>query len=148
MLEDQHPQQIVSDMKKSLRTGKVFVDWSQNDDHKTTVCVYSLRAKERPTVSTPVTWDEVGSCLKKRDPQMLTFVSEQVLERVSEMGDLFEPVLKLKQRLPKPKEMPAELAEQYEHFAPKITTRTKTKPPAKSDVKSKTKAKPVATKSR
>jgi bifunctional non-homologous end joining protein LigD len=148
ILEDQHPQQIVSDMKKSLRTGKVFVDWSQNDDHKTTVCVYSLRAKERPTVSTPVTWDEVGSCLKKRDPQMLTFVSEQVLERVSEMGDLFEPVLKLKQRLPKPKEMPAELAEQYEHFAPKITTRTKTKPPAKSEVKSKTKAKPVATKSR
>jgi bifunctional non-homologous end joining protein LigD len=100
LLESEHPQQVVSDMKKSLRVGKVFVDWSQNDDHKTTICVYSLRAKERPTVSTPVTWQEVESCLAKRNPDLLTFDSEQTLQRVEKMGDLFEPVLKLKQKLP------------------------------------------------
>jgi len=65
LLEREHPDMVVSDMKKSLRVNKVFVDWSQNDDHKTTVCVYSLRAKERPTVSTPVTWDEVEGCLRE-----------------------------------------------------------------------------------
>jgi bifunctional non-homologous end joining protein LigD len=100
LLERQHPQQIVSDMKKVLRTGKVFVDWSQNDDFKTTVCVYSLRAKERPTVSTPVTWEEVEQCSKKGDPNLLVFTSDQVLERMKKHGDLFEPVLKLKQKLP------------------------------------------------
>ena len=87
-------------MKKALRTGKVLVDWSQNDDHKTTVCVYSLRAKERPTVSTPVKWDEVENCLKKGDPKLLVFESDQVLERAKKYGDLFEPVLKLKQKMP------------------------------------------------
>lgn len=100
VLERRHPDLIVSDMRKSLRTGKVFVDWSQNDDHKTTVCVYSLRAKERPTVSTPVTWKEVEHCLKKKDAGLLVFESEQALERVEKMGDLFEPVLKQKQKLP------------------------------------------------
>jgi bifunctional non-homologous end joining protein LigD len=80
--------------------GKILVDWSQNDDHKTTICVYSLRAKERPTVSTPVTWAEVENCLAKRDPNLLVFDSVQVLERVKQHGDLFEPVLKLKQKLP------------------------------------------------
>ena len=100
VLERQHTDLIVSDMKKVLRTGKVFVDWSQNDDYKTTVCVYSLRAKEQPTVSTPVSWDEVEQCLKKKDAQLLVFTSEQVLKRVDKMGDLFEPVLKLKQKLP------------------------------------------------
>jgi bifunctional non-homologous end joining protein LigD len=99
MLERAHPDKVVSDMKKALRTGKVLVDWSQNDDHKTTVCVYSLRAKERPTVSTPVKWDEVESCLKKGDPNLLVFDAEQVLERAKKHGDLFEPVLKLKQKL-------------------------------------------------
>ena len=63
LLEKQHPELVVSNMKKELRKGKVFVDWSQNDDFKTTVCVYSLRARERPTVSTPVTWDEVEEAL-------------------------------------------------------------------------------------
>ena len=87
-------------MEKRLRTGKVLVDWSQNDHHKTTVCAYSLRAKERPTVSTPVTWEEVENCLKKSDPELLVFTSDQVLERVKKMGDLFEPVLNLKQKLP------------------------------------------------
>ena len=70
LLERQHPELVVSDMKKALRTGKVLVDWSQNDDHKTTICVYSLRAKERPTVSTPVKWEEVESCLKKGDASL------------------------------------------------------------------------------
>jgi bifunctional non-homologous end joining protein LigD len=76
------------------------VDWSQNDDHKTTICVYSLRAKERPTVSTPVTWEEVENCLRRRDPKLLAFEALQVLERVKEDGDLYEPVLTLKQKLP------------------------------------------------
>jgi len=101
LLERRHPELVVSDMKKALRVDKVFVDWSQNDDHKTTICVYSLRAKERPTVSTPVKWDEVESCLKKGDATLLVFESGQVLERVKKFGDLFEPVLKLKQKLPK-----------------------------------------------
>jgi len=100
LLERQHRDLVVSDMKKTLRVGKILVDWSQNDDHKTTICVYSLRAKERPTVSTPVTWDEVENCLAKKDPNLLVFDSAQVLERVKQYGDLFEPVLKLKQKLP------------------------------------------------
>ncbi|HZD94932.1 MAG TPA: non-homologous end-joining DNA ligase, partial [Candidatus Sulfotelmatobacter sp.] len=100
LLEERHPEQVVSDMKKSLRTNKVFVDWSQNDSYKTTVCVYSLRAKEKPTVSTPVSWQEVEHCLKKDDPELLVFTADQVLERVAKMGDLFEPVVKLKQKLP------------------------------------------------
>jgi bifunctional non-homologous end joining protein LigD len=100
LLEDQHPKEVVSEMKKSLRTGKVFVDWSQNDDHKTTICVYSLRAKERPTVSTPVTWEEVEKCLARKDPKLLVFEAPQVVERSEKLGDLFEPVLKLKQKLP------------------------------------------------
>ena len=99
-LEREHPQLVVSDMKKSLRTNKVLVDWSQNDDHKTTICVYSLRAKERPTVSTPLEWAEVERCLEKRDPKLLVFESGDVLKRVEEKGDLFEPVLELRQKLP------------------------------------------------
>jgi len=100
-LERAHPEQVVSKMSKSLRKGKVFVDWSQNDRHKTTVCAYSLRAKERPTVSAPVTWDEVKDALKKNDATQLVFISDDVLERVEKHGDLFEPVLKLKQKVPK-----------------------------------------------
>ena len=69
LLERQYPEHVVSDMKKALRTGKIFVDWSQNDDHKTTVCVYSLRAKERPTASTPVKWEEVENCLEEERSQ-------------------------------------------------------------------------------
>jgi bifunctional non-homologous end joining protein LigD len=100
LLELWHRNQVVSDMKKALRVGKVFVDWSQNDDHKTTICVYSLRAKQRPTVSTPVTWKEVEQCLARKDPNLLVFDSDQVLKRVNHMGDLFEPVLTLEQKLP------------------------------------------------
>jgi bifunctional non-homologous end joining protein LigD len=83
-----------------VRTNKVFVDWSQNDEHKTTIGVYSLRARERPTVSTPVTWDEVEQALKKKDAQRLVFEAKDVLARVEKMGDRFEPVLRLKQKLP------------------------------------------------
>ena len=100
LLEARYPDRVVSDMKKVLRVNKVFVDWSQNDNYKTTVCVYSPRAKDRPTVSTPVTWNEVETCLKKEDPELLVFTSDDVLKRVEKMGDLFEPVLKLKQKLP------------------------------------------------
>ena len=100
LLEKQHPKQVISRMTKSLRPGKVLVDWSQNDEHKTTVNVYSLRAKERPTVSTPVDWDEVQACLRKRKAELLTFTSDEVLTRVEERGDLFAPVLTLKQELP------------------------------------------------
>jgi bifunctional non-homologous end joining protein LigD len=100
LLEHEHPDMVVSDMKKNLRTGKVFVDWSQNDEHKTTIGVYSLRAREHPTVSTPVTWDEVERALKKKDPGLLVFEAKQTVARVGKMGDLFAPVLELKQRLP------------------------------------------------
>ncbi len=99
-LERKHPELVVSDMKKSLRTGKVLVDWSQNDEHKTTVCVYSLRARPRPTVSTPVSWAEVSRCLQSNDPAKLEFTAPQVLERVDRHGDLFAPVLTLHQQLP------------------------------------------------
>ena len=100
LLEEQHPDAVVSDMKKTLRTGKVFVDWSQNDEHKTTVAVYSLRAREQPTVSTPVTWEEVERTLRKKNPSMLVFEAPQVVKRVETMGDLFAPVETVKQRLP------------------------------------------------
>ena len=100
LLEHEHPGLVVSDMKKALRTNKVFVDWSQNDEHKTTISIYSLRARERPTVSTPVMWEEVESALKKKDPQRLVFEAQDVLARVEKMGDLFGPVLTLKQKLP------------------------------------------------
>ena len=101
LLENEHREMVVSDMKKTLRVGKVLVDWSQNDEHKTTVGVYSLRARERPTASTPVTWDEVEKTLKKTDASLLVFEANQVLDRVEKMGDLFAPLGTLKQNLPK-----------------------------------------------
>jgi len=88
-------------MRKDLRTAKVFIDWSQNDNHKTTVCVYSMRAKQEPQVSTPVTWKEVETALKKKDASLLKFAPADVLKRTEKFGDLFESVLKLKQKLPK-----------------------------------------------
>jgi bifunctional non-homologous end joining protein LigD len=87
-------------MRKILREGKVLLDWSQNDDHKTTVCAYSLRAHERPYVSTPLSWKELEKALQKRDVKLLQFEAEQVLERVREQGDLFAPVATLEQELP------------------------------------------------
>ena len=100
LLEQEHPELVVSDMKKAVRTNKVFVDWSQNDQHKTTISIYSLRAREQPTVSTPVLWDEVEQALKKKDAGRLVFEAKDVLARVGKMGDLFEPVLRLRQKLP------------------------------------------------
>jgi bifunctional non-homologous end joining protein LigD len=99
-LERNDPDLVVSRMAKNLRKGKVLVDWSQNDEHKTTVAVYSLRARERPTVSTPLAWDEVERALSDEDPGSLTFEADQVLERVAERGDLFSPVVELTQELP------------------------------------------------
>jgi bifunctional non-homologous end joining protein LigD len=100
MLEDQNPELVTANMSRSVRKGRVLVDWSQNHAHKTTVCVYSLRAKEQPTVSTPVLWREVETALKKQDAQLLSFTAEEVLKRVEKKGDLFASVLKLKQKVP------------------------------------------------
>jgi bifunctional non-homologous end joining protein LigD len=97
-LEEEHTDEVVSNMKKSAREGKVFIDWSQNDDHKTTVSVYSLRAKEQPTVSTPVFWEEVAQSAKTK--RTLSFTSDEVLARAEKHGDIFAPVLSLKQKLP------------------------------------------------
>jgi len=102
LLEARHPQQVLSLMKKELRTGKVFIDWSQNDEHKTTVSIYSLRARPHPTVSTPVTWDEVTQAAESGDAGPLMFEAPDVLERVAAHGDLFAPVLRLEQHLPEP----------------------------------------------
>lgn len=101
LLERELPKEIVSKMQKSLRRGKVFIDWSQNDDKKTTANVYTLRAKDNPTVSTPVTWEEVAKAVKKKDAKLLTFDSKAVIKRVAKLGDLFAPVLTLKQKLPR-----------------------------------------------
>lgn len=89
-LERKHPDLVVSRMTKAVRPGKVFVDWSQNNGAKTTVSAYSLRAKDRPTVSTPLTWEEVSTCTSASD---LVFLSDDVLFRVAEKGDLYEPLL-------------------------------------------------------
>jgi bifunctional non-homologous end joining protein LigD len=99
-LERDDPKRVVSNMRKDLRVGKIFVDWSQNDRHKTTVCVYSLRARERPTVSMPVTWEELEAAAKARKPQRLVFEADAAVQRAETHGDLFEPVLTLKQKLP------------------------------------------------
>jgi bifunctional non-homologous end joining protein LigD len=95
-LESQNPKLIVSSQRKELRKNKVLIDWSQNDEHKTTVSVYSIRARERPTVSTPLSWDEV----EQGDADALVFDTEDVLARVEEHGDLFAPAATLEQRLP------------------------------------------------
>lgn len=100
LLEKQHPKQIVSRMTKSLRPGRVLIDWSQNDEHKTTVCVYSLRATERPLVSTPLRWEEVERGSRARTERQLSAEPQRLLERVDRDGDLFAPLLALKQRLP------------------------------------------------
>lgn len=100
LLEKQTPDEVVSRMKKAERGGKVFVDWSQNHQRKTTICVYSLRARERPTVSTPVAWEEVERAAASGDGSSLVFEASDVLERVEQHGDLFAPVLELTQELP------------------------------------------------
>ena len=97
--EREQPHYVVHKQLKDLRTGKILIDWSQNDQYKTTINVYSLRAREQPTVSTPVSWEEVASCLEHKDASLLRFTSDQLLARVEKLGDLFEPVLTLKQKL-------------------------------------------------
>jgi bifunctional non-homologous end joining protein LigD len=97
VLEKEHGDLIVSNMAKNLRPGKVFIDWSQNSRHKTTISVYSLRARPRPTVSTPVSWEEVEAAASG---EPLSFEATEVLERVADLGDLFEPAATLEQQLP------------------------------------------------
>jgi bifunctional non-homologous end joining protein LigD len=101
VLESAHPDRVVSLQRKELRTGKVLVDWSQNSRHKTTVCAYSLRARERPTVSTPLSWAEVEAAADVGDVGPITFEAHDVLDRVADVGDLFAPALALRQTLPK-----------------------------------------------
>jgi bifunctional non-homologous end joining protein LigD len=100
LLERRHARLVVSRMAKSARRGKVFVDWSQNDEHKTTVCVYSLRARERPAISTPLRWDEVERAARRRSEVQLSLEPPALLARVEEHGDLFAPVITLAQSLP------------------------------------------------
>lgn len=100
LLEKQTPDEVVSKMKKVEREGKVFVDWSQNHQRKTTIAVYSLRAREHPTASTPVTWDEVEAAADSGDGSTLVFEADAVLDRIERHGDLFAPVLELEQTLP------------------------------------------------
>ncbi|MBX3284943.1 MAG: non-homologous end-joining DNA ligase [Actinobacteria bacterium] len=97
VLEAAHPKLVVTTQAKAARPGKVLIDWSQNSRHKTTVCAYSLRARPRPTVSTPVTWDEVEAAA---DGEPLSFEAPEVLDRVDELGDLFAPTAMLVQHLP------------------------------------------------
>jgi bifunctional non-homologous end joining protein LigD len=99
LLTKQRPKDVLVNMNKSERKGKILVDWSQNSRHKTTVAVYSLRARPTPTVSTPVSWDEVMVCA---DGEALSFVTDDVLGRVAEFGDLFAPTLELEQQIPTP----------------------------------------------
>src|SRR6266536_4936276 len=100
-LEHEHANLVTSNMSKAVRKGKVFVDWSQNDEHKTTICVYSRRAREEPTVSTPVSWNEGENCRKKKNSDRLRCGTDHVLARVEARGELFEPVAELNPKLPK-----------------------------------------------
>lgn len=97
VLQKHRPDEVTSVMAKKVRGGKVFIDWSQNSRHKTTVAVYSLRARPEPTVSTPLTWDEVSDTA---DGQPISFTAPEVLERIADLGDLFAPVAELEQELP------------------------------------------------
>jgi bifunctional non-homologous end joining protein LigD len=100
LLEERRPERVVSSMAKAKRAGKVLIDWSQNDEHKTTVCVYSLRATERPRVSTPVSWDEIAQCHQAGRGEMLSFGPEDVLSRIADNGDLFGKIVTVQQNLP------------------------------------------------
>lgn len=120
-LQELHPERVVAGMAKKLRGGKVFIDWSQNTEHKTTVCVYSLRAKrERPFVSMPFRWEEVEEACHEQNASAFFLEAGDALARLEREGDLFEPVLKLKQRIP------ANYEKKLAAFEP-----TEPKPPAK-----------------
>jgi bifunctional non-homologous end joining protein LigD len=154
LLEQEHPDLVVSDMKKAVRTNKVLVDWSQNDAHKTTISVYSLRAREHPTVSTPITWEEVEQALKKKDAERLVFEAKDVLARVEKLGDLFEPVQKLKQKLPQLAGLAPESTKEKEKKEKKretvsIAAQAEARPrPIKKKTNTKPKGKPAAAKRR
>ena len=100
LLESRDPERVLVDMKRDKRPGKVFIDWSQNDRHKTTVCAYSLRLRDRPTVSTPLSWPEVETAHDSGDVDALVFETSTVLERVTEQGDLYADSLTVQQALP------------------------------------------------
>lgn len=100
LLEDRHPKQVTASMARKNRKGKVYIDWVQNDQKKTTVSVYSLRAGNQPTVSTPLSWEEVRHAAERGRPDELRFTPEDVLLRVRRHGDLFRPVLTKQQELP------------------------------------------------
>jgi bifunctional non-homologous end joining protein LigD len=101
LVEQQLPDQVVSAMAKTLRRGKVLIDWSQNSDFKTTVCVYAMRAKEGgPFISLPVTWEELAKAVKSKKAEALYFKPDAAVKRIKRLGDLFAPVLELKQKLP------------------------------------------------
>jgi bifunctional non-homologous end joining protein LigD len=100
-LETRFPDRVTANMAKSRRRGRVLVDWSQNDRHKTTLAPYSLRATERPRVSVPLRWDELEAALEEGSPSSLVFDPEEALARVEEEGDLFAPMLSLRQELPR-----------------------------------------------
>ena len=100
LLEKQHPELVVSYQQRAARANRVLIDWSQNTETKTTVAIYSLRARPEPTVSTPVTWDELDDALSAADPARLTFEWDEVLRRVESRGDLMADVLTLEQELP------------------------------------------------
>ena len=100
LLEAETPDAVVSRMARALRPGRVLVDWSQNTEHKSMVCAYAVRAKERPTVSTPVTWEEVERAAGSGDATALVFEMGDVIDRLAARGDIFEPVLRLHQALP------------------------------------------------
>jgi len=122
LLAAEHPTLIVSEMAKALRRGKVFIDWSQNADFKTTIGVYSLRAKSTtPFVSLPVTWEELALATKKKKPENVYFGIDAALKRVEKFGDLFEDVLSLKQKLPDSfaKHLPAKAPTSLEEYSNK-----------------------------
>jgi bifunctional non-homologous end joining protein LigD len=101
LMSREHPDLVIAQMAKVLRERKVFIDWSQNDEYKTTVCVYSLRAMETPTVSAPLQWSEVQRGLRSGDPGSLVFDPDKILSRAKKYGDLFGPLETMKQVLPK-----------------------------------------------
>jgi bifunctional non-homologous end joining protein LigD len=100
LLEKHEPERVTTNMAKDQRAGRVFVDWSQNDRNKTTICPYSLRARPQPMVSTPVTWEEVSDALDHGEPESLEHDATAVLDRVERLGDLYAPNLTVEQQLP------------------------------------------------
>ena len=100
LLESRDPKRVTVDMSKDKRPRRVFVDWSQNDSHKTTVCAYSLRIRERPTVSTPLAWSEIEDAIDNGDGQALSFEAADVLDRIERFGDLYSETLTVRRQLP------------------------------------------------